>query len=637
MEGKVFPGMRIEAPFHGSLNEGIVCEITREAPDVEIFDITRTVDTVPVLTSYQIELASWMAEHYMASLGESLYKMLPAGRRQPAAHRKTKTQAAARHVLNEEQAKVFGIIKEEIGADHGGKVPVHLIHGITGSGKTEIYIHLILETLARGKGAILLVPEISLTVQMVSRLEEVFRGDLALLHSALTGSVRFGGYISLLRQEKRIAGGTRSAVFAPVKDPGIIIIDEEHDGSYREHSAPRYDARQVAWKRCQDQGAILVLGSATPRLESRAYALRNPQFYHTLAGRATGARLAKVEIVPSSANDIPVSPLLADRIDSCLKKKEQVLLLLNRRGYIPYLYCKSCQLSLSCPNCSVTLNLHNNGMLVCHYCSFSRPDNGLCDRCGSKVRKLGSGTQKLEEYLLRLFPDIILERLDTDSSAYEDVSNAIRRFVDGEIQILVGTQMIAKGLDAPNVTLVGVLQADQGLYMPDFRAAERTFSLLTQVAGRSGRGSVSGSAIFEALNPENPILQYAARQDYEAFYDDEIKNRKALLYPPFSRVLRLLVRSEEESESQKQTERLAGLLKDRLRFQDPATGLLPQILGPVPAPIFKIHGQYRSHLIIKTDRMNDLRSALYKLTDDFKKSLGEKSHLEIDFDAVDLL
>ncbi len=643
LEERVKIGSRIEAVFNGRLLEGIVTGL-ESSYDGKIAEISRLIDDEPMLTPYQIELGHWMAETLLAGVGECLFKMFPPGRRKPGPAKKKPAAGKPGHTLNEEQSEIFRHIAGELEARAGEKTSenpaVHLVHGITGSGKTELYIHLIRSALSIGRGAILLVPEISLTVQMVKRLEDVFRGELALLHSALTGSDRFGAYISLLRGEKRIAVGTRSAVFAPVENPGLIIIDEEHDSSYKEHSAPRYDARQIARKRCRDQNAVLVLGSATPRLESRYFSLpsggpASPSVrYHRLTRRATGARLAEIRIIKGPPSDIPISGELTGEIDINLKKREQVMLLLNRRGYIPYLYCKKCSRSIECPNCSVTLNLHQGRQLRCHYCSYTMLDDGLCNRCGEKTQRLGSGTQKLEEYLLRLFPAARLERLDTDSAAGHNVADCINRFLDRKIDILIGTQMIAKGLDAPGVTLVGVLQADQGLYMPDFRSAERTFALLMQVAGRSGRGDVQGRAVFEAINPDNEILKQAARQDYDTFFVEEIKHRKEARYPPFVRIARLLIRSFDEGESEKLAEEAAAVLREKFELSGKAEKQI--LLGPVRAPLYKINNQYRNHILIKTNAMNETRSALAGSLPQLRKLIKKDSHLEIDFDPVDL-
>ncbi|MBL8021628.1 MAG: primosomal protein N' [Leptospirales bacterium] len=615
------PGMLVDLKFRKKQTQGILLKVHNAQPEFE----TEAIESPGpvVVTEDQIALALWMAEYYLAGPGEALSKMFPAPSRskhKEAKQGRAKKQgmSAPRHVLNAEQADAFSKI---ISLSKAGERK-HLLQGITGSGKTEVYVHLLAHSMQNGGRAILIVPEISLTLQMVERLREVFGDEIALLHSGLKPKERWEAYASVLRNERRIAVGTRSAIFAPLR-PDLIIIDEEHDGSYKEHSTPRYDARFIADHLSDLYGATLVKGSATPRLESKVTAT-----IHTLSARATGAALSGVEIV--SATESHLSVQLFEALKTALSRKEKSILLLNRRGYYPYLYCQQCKESIQCPRCSVTLPLHKSGLLICHYCGFSRPDDGKCDRCHSPVKRLGLGTQRMEEILLQLFPDARIERLDTDSARNSGVTECIGRFLAGEIDILLGTQMIAKGLDSPDLTVVGVLKADQGLLMPDFRAAERTFALLTQVAGRAGR-SKAGRVIFEAMDMDHPILKLAADQDYEAFFKGEIEDRRNAFYPPFSRIARLLVRSEDEMSSERDAARLA----DELR----ATGIFstdPDLLGPAPAPIYRVNEQYRNHMIIKATRFEVVHATLKSILPGFRKT-QKNSYLEIDLDPVDLL
>lgn len=625
-ENEYSVGSLVHAEIHGRVEEGLITAVHPNDAGMETLEIIELVAADPVVSTGQIELAKWMADQYLAGIGECVFKMFPAPTKRAGKDKSKPDVRAPRHELNKAQRAAFESVRRDLDA---GRAGMHLLHGVTGSGKTEVYIHTIQEVLSKGRGALLLVPEIALTVQLVRRLEEVFGSDLALLHSGLAALPRYGAYRAVLKGEKRVAVGTRSAIFAPIHNPGVYILDEEHDGSYREHSAPRYDARQIAWYLAKKHSACLILGSATPRLETRHLAEPGgPVVYHRLDLRATGADLPKVEIVEGPAQDIPVGGTVLREIEENLKRGEQAILLLNRRGYHPFLYCKTCEKALSCPSCSVTLTRHRGGVLLCHYCGFQRMDDGRCNVCSSPAKPRGAGTQKLEEYLLSLFPGVRLERLDTDAASRRNVvQECLGRFLAGEIDVLVGTQMIAKGLDAPRVTLVGVLQADHGIALPDFRASERTFALLTQVAGRAGRSDLKGRVYFEAMDPHNEILKLAAAQDYESFYKREIAFRRDARYPPFCRLIRLLYRSEEEGTAETAAQSLLAALSSKK-----IDGMT--ILGPSPAPIEKIHNKFRWHILIKAPRIEPVRTAL---ADVLEKLPRTRAHLEIDFDPVDLL
>ena len=491
--------------------------------------------------------------------------------------------------LNSSQKAIYKKIKNDFKKkSQRKKPPIHLLHGITGSGKTEIYIHLIHNAISLNYTALLLVPEISLTVQLIQRLEQVFINQLALLHSGLKPKQRFQSYLEIIRKEKKIVIGTRSAVFAPLTNIGLIIIDEEHDSSFKGNSTPRYDARQIALKRAESHNASLVLGSATPRLETTYYA-RNSLMsftYHSLTHRAKGQGLPEVYLAKVDSPDSIIGDKLLAELDENIKRKEQSILLLNRRGYFPQVYCLESKTVELCPSCAVSLNLHRNGQLKCHYCGYQRHYDGFASD-GGETRLVGTGTQKLEDFLLHKFPEVRIERLDSDIIDKQNVlKDTLLRFIGGEIDILIGTQVIARGLDAPRVSLVGVLQAEKGLYLPDFRATEKTFSLLTQVAGRAGRSNIKGRVIFECYNPQNPVIQAAALHNYEKFYQMDIPFRKATFYPPFSRLVRLVCRGIEQKRIQNFMQKLGLLIEER--FQDEAKDSQRiEILGPAPASIRK--------------------------------------------------
>ncbi len=654
---KVKPGCRVIASLRGKEEEGIVRFIHNQTPSFDLSKILKVVDEDAIVNEDQMKLSEWMAEFYLSGYGEALFKMFPNGKRRPSPQTRKKVQdLTPDHELNDLQRAAYESVLKDLPSalndtesQKERATPIHLLFGITGSGKTEVYIHILRECLERNQNAILLVPEISLTVQLVQRLHQVFGEELALLHSGLSGSDRFRSYIRVLRGECSIAVGTRSAVFAPVKNPAIIIIDEEHDGSFKEHSSPRYDARQIAMIRTRNSGGVVLFGSATPRIETmyRCSSQREEggfrYFLHVLTKRATGAELPDIHIIEAPPADIPVTGDLVREIGKNLDDRKQSLLLLNRRGHAPYLYCSSCAATIKCPSCSVALTVHRNNLAMCHYCGHRQIVTDECPECNNKsVKRIGSGTQKLEDYLLNLYPSATLERLDSDSAINaETVEQTIGRLVRGEMDILVGTQMIAKGLDAPGVTLVGVLQADNHLGLPDFRAAERTFSLLTQVAGRAGRSSWKGRVYFEVLNPNEIVILDAARQDYLSFYKRELEIRKIAGYPPYMRIIRLLVRSSASEEAYNLclgvAEKIREAIHNSREVQNSESVIDPIILGPAPAPLEKLNNKYRYHVLIKTNQIRKVRNILDEILSDLKKGMHKDAYLEIDFDPVDLL
>lgn len=619
-------GVRVEAKLRGRTEEGIILSVHHNEPNYEVLAVEKIVDKTPIVNQEQIQLAYWLKEQYLASLGECIHKMIPAGRRHSKVDLKSGAVETDPLTLNEEQQNAYQNIRKDFGKD-----AVHLLFGITGSGKTEVYLHLIREILKNtDKGVLLLVPEIGLTYHIIRKLDSVFPGQIALLHSALKVSERFKAYTDLLHGRKRIAVGTRSAVFAPIANLGLVIIDEEHDGSFKEHSTPRYHARQVALHRCRKNGAVLVLGSATPSLEVFHLAKTGKIGLQVLSKRPGIAKPPKVRIEENQRDSRLLSSALTFAIKQRLEKKEQVILLLNRRGYSPLLYSESEKTYIPCPNCTSHLCYHKKGSIICHLCGFTDTLARLESNRGEKLVLMGTGTQKLEEFLLESFPGTKVERLDQDSIQDKSIlTDVIGRLVQGEIDILTGTQMISKGLDAGRVTLVGVLNAGIGLGLPDFRAGERVFSLLTQVAGRAGRSHLEGEVLIETITPDHPVIRMALDQDYIRFYESELPIRKELFYPPFSRLVRILSRSKDEELSVKTIEEIHRILKRHL--PDPNT----VVLGPAPCPFYKIDANFRNHILIKTTQQNKWRDILREEIRPIK--LSKNVYLELDFDPVDLV
>lgn len=505
-------------------------------------------------------------------------------------------QADVRHRLNPGQDAAYASIAAALEAR---AFQTFLLRGITGSGKTEIYLQCIERTLALGRSAIMLVPEISLTPQTVGRLLGRFQQDIAVLHSGLGSGERYDEWRRAQRGEVRIVVGARSAVFAPLPDVGLIIVDEEHDQSYKQSDTPRYHARDVAIMRAKHAGGVCVLGSATPSVESYFNAQRGKSTLLELNQRATAGHLPQVTLVDmrhevrETSGQVVLSRALEAAVHDRIARKEQVILLLNRRGFAPFVLCPQCGWVAECENCQVSLTYHAHGAeLRCHYCAAKVPKPEVCGACGfNPLLMLGTGTQKAEDYLLRSFPGARIERMDADTTAGKGGhAKILGRFAAGEIDILIGTQMLAKGHDYPGVTLVGVINADAGLGLPDFRAAEQAFQLLTQVAGRAGRGAVPGEVIVQTFRPRHYAIQTSARHDYAGFYAEEIQHREGASYPPFRRMAAIYVESEDPALAERHAFLLRGLA--RALIAEPGFSGA-EILGPSPAVLRRINKKYR--------------------------------------------
>ena len=522
---------------------------------------------------------------------------------------------------------------------------VFLLHGVTGSGKTEVYLQAIAHALEQGKGAIVLVPEISLTPQTVERFKARFsHGPLqtlvAVLHSHLSSGERHDEWHKIRQGRARIVIGARSAVFAPVDPLGLVIVDEEHEHSYKQEEAPRYNARDLAVVRGQQEGSVVVLGSATPCMESYYNVQRKKYFLLSLTERADEKNMPIVRIVDmrnasSKGKGISIfSPQLHEAILQRLEKKEQVMLFLNRRGWSSSLQCPECGFVAECPNCSVSLTYHRSAQkLMCHICGHINSAPSKCpeQNCGNaSIRYSGLGTEKVEAALDKNFPSARVKRMDSDTlKRKEDYRRILGDFRSGKIDILVGTQMIAKGLHFPNVTLVGIIHADLSLHIPDFRAGERTFQLLTQVAGRAGRGDVEGEVYVQSFTPFHPAIQYARRHDYIGFYDQEIEFRQELHYPPVGRVALLTLRGRSEDR--------VRFFADHLRKEMDLLAIqLGDIVvaGPAPAPLLRAENFYRYQIMIRTPRMPQLSRQLSTKFDSLK--IPEDLRLIIDIDPVSL-
>lgn len=538
-------------------------------------------------------------------------------------------------LLNPEQE----IAKREILSQIGKEAQTYLLEGVTGSGKTEVYLQVIDEVLREGKTAIMLVPEISLTPQVTRRFISRFGQKVAILHSGLSDAEKYDEWRKIERGEARVVVGARSAVFAPLTNIGVIIVDEEHEATYKQESNPRYHAREVAKLRANYHQAALVLGSATPSLESRARASRGLYRLLVLTQRATpNALLPRVEIIDfrdylGQQENGNYTPRLVDKIREKLDRKEQVVLLLNRRGYSSFIMCRDCGTVDQCPNCDISLTLHKDTRsMKCHYCGFQKAIPRVCSSCNStSIRYYGTGTQRAYEELQQLLPEARILRMDVDTTrkkgAHEDF---LREFGEGKADILLGTQMIAKGLDFPNVTLVGVLNADTALNLPDFRSSERTFQLLTQVAGRAGRSDKLGEVLIQTYNPNHYAIRFAQKQDYEGFYRYEMGIRRSLAYPPYSFTVGLNLSHQSEDFVIKKSYEVVAFLRENLSEHI-------QILGPTPKPIVRTHNLYHYQILLKYRKEERLEMVLNAILDWSAQKDNQNLRLVIDNEPQHIL
>lgn len=528
--------------------------------------------------------------------------------------------------LNEEQQKVYKEIFNSINTNE-----TFLLYGVTGSGKTNVYMKVIEDVIKNNKTAILLVPEISLTPQIIKRFTSYF-SNIAVLHSGLSDGEKYDEWRKINEGKVNIVIGARSAIFAPLKNIGVIIIDEEHSQTYKQENNPRYNAIDIAKERCKYHNCPLILGSATPSLESFARAKKNVYKLLELKNRYNNNTMPKVEIIDMNKEFKKASGYfsntLINQIKETLERKEQVILFLNRRGYSSFLTCSSCGYVEKCPNCDISLTYHkSSNMLRCHYCGYATKRKKLCPKCQEEFKDYGIGTEKVEEELKNLIKDAKIIRMDVDTTTTKNAhGKIINSFLEEKYNILVGTQMIAKGLDFPNVTLVGVLNADIGLNFPDFRSSETTFSLLNQVLGRSGRGNKEGKVLIQTFNPEHYAIAYTKNHDYLGFYNEEMKIRKILKYPPYYYICSIKIISKDYNLASKSSYDVVNYLKQNIKNEI--------ILGPSVCNVFKLNNNYRFQIIIKYKDVNNILEYLTNIEHHYFNKKDIK--VEIDFNPLKL-
>lgn len=599
LRDRVKIGSRVVVPFGRSRIVGYVLGFLPEAPDeVKVREIISLVDEEPLLTTSLIDLARRMTDRYVYPMGEVLRAILPPAIRISRRLRSDRTPKEAtsgeshRPQLTEDQSAALSAVCEAI---EKGLPERFLLHGLPGSGKTEVYIGAIEKALGLGKGAIVLVPEIALIPETVSRFSRRFGKNIAVLHSQVSASRRAGIWKAAKDGSVRVVLGTRSAVFTPVANLGIIVVDEEQDASFKQEEKPHFHAAKAALLRAECERAVLLLGSSAPSLEafeeSRSGAIRRL----VLSSRPFGTRLPRIEIVDMRGKKELISEELLSALERCIERREKAIVLINRRGHASFVQCRACGWVDFCRNCSIPLTFHGRGQkLVCHYCGFCERVPDKCPRCGeSKIVHRGVGTQRIEMEIANLLPGTRVERMDMDSIASRsDHATVLERLAQGKWDVLVGTQMALKGHLFPSVALIGVIAADRGLQFPDFRAAEKTFRLLLQAAGRIGEGVSEGFLIVQTRAPDHYIFEYLARCDYDGFAEAELALRKQLGYPPEGDIMLFTVSSRIRARAIAASEKVREALSKSLPCGS-------EILGPTPALVERLKGRFRYHLLLK--------------------------------------
>ena len=625
----VVPGIRVMVPFGARSLQAYVIDVLDEKPSVgfEIKEIIRAIDKEPLFDKKDYELALWMERFYFSSRGEILDTMIPGGRRDTVFGGLDADDALPRPdvVLSDEQENAVRTVMDT----HS---KMYYLFGVTGSGKTEVFLRCAEEVIANGGQVIYLVPEITLTHQLALQVLKRFSDKVAILHSGLTDSQRIAQWRRIKRSEVSLVIGARSAVFAPFSNLKMIIIDEEHENSYKSGNSPHYHARQVAQKRIADCGGKLLMGSATPSLEAWNLMKDSSKMVRiNLTHRVGGGSMPKVTVADMTNEKGIFSLVLQERMIRTLAAGKQVILFLNRRGYSYYFHCRSCGYELKCPHCDVAMTYHKRrDMLQCHYCGHTQRTISVCPSCGSRdVMYSGFGTEQVEQEIQRLFPLYRVARLDTDTVSKDrsSIQKTLDEFRAGDIQILLGTQMVAKGLNFPNVQLVGIIMADSGLMIPDFRAEERTFDLLVQVSGRSGRADSNGEVVVQTRMKDNPAITYAVKGDVEGFFDLELATRKETGFPPFSRMVNIVVRSTNAGAAR----RFADELATRLRSAAKGT----KVYGAAECPIEKIRANYRFQVLLRAEKPAGMLSTVGAVMSTLK--VPHNVNVEIDVDPVDLL
>ncbi len=633
-------GKRVEVRFGNQNLTGFIVSVQDEIPSScpvpkeKIRPVKKIVDEKSLFTAEIFEVARWTSRYYLCSIGEAIFAMIPTSgkgtRSAPGFSFSDDFCSDPVKNLSEEQEKAVKSITESSGR---GRTDYHYIYGKTGSGKTEVFLQAAEHIMGLGKGVIYLVPEIGLTAQVVEAVVKRFGNTAAVLHSQLTPSQKINEWRRIMERQARIVIGARSAVFAPVPDLGLIIIDEEHDGSYKSVETPRYHARQTAMFRASRLKIPLVMGSATPSVEAWKLMQDGKLIRHSLTRRLAGGSMPSVRTIDLSRtkNSGCISEELEKEIRSTLEQKKQAILFLNRRGFTHFFRCNTCGYELKCRNCSVSMTYHKfENRLRCHYCGYEEFPPSTCPSCSSiDIGYSGFGTEYIESETRAKFPEARVLRLDTDALTKKgELQEKLDAFRNREYDILLGTQMVAKGLNFPNLQLVGVVLADTGLHLPDFRAAERTFALITQVSGRAGRFFPDGRVLVQTYNPTREPIRFSCEGNAEEFYRHELSQRKMLGFPPYSRLVRLVFRSLSQKKAEESAVQAANILSESLKGRG-------EVIGPAECPIFMQSSSYRYQVILRGTNVTHLQRAAEELL--YRYTHAQSVYIECDVDPVGLL
>lgn len=646
LKSQVQIGHQVRVPFGFRKEIGYVVGFVEKAEVSKVKDIIEITSAYPLFSARSVELVKWLADHYYSFFITALRLAMPPGIRKSETRKKVKKPVANRETnssievvnepaaglpLTDDQQSALDEIIKTIDAKKPGKF---LLYGITGSGKTEVYLQAIAYLLGKGKSSIVMVPEISLTPQLVQRFRDRFHDHIALLHSELTEKQRREEWERVASGAARIVLGTRSAVFAPVSNLGLIVLDEEYEVTYKSEKSPRYHAREVAIKLAELNNAVVVMGSATPSIETY-YKTETGEYQKlSLPKRIDDRPLPPVELVDmrnelKNKNFSILSERLREELRQTLESREQAILFMNRLGYFTFVMCRACGLTIECPRCSVSLVYHSGDFrLHCSRCGYTTDSPVICPRCqSSSIKYFGTGTQRIEDEVAKVFPAARILRYDRNTVAKRGSHETFfAAFAAGEADVLIGTQMVTKGLDIAKVTLVGAVSADTALNIPDFRSAEHTFQLLTQVAGRAGRHHLPGKVIIQSYNPEHYAIQAAAKHDYGSFYRQELKNREELDYPPFSQLISILISGPAQDRVAKTADDVAGFLGRRLS---------QGVLGPAPAAINRLRGEWRYRILLKGKKLAELHDAVKETLQ--KVVIPGEINVTIDVEPLSLL